>query len=132
MRQFEIEDDVVALALELAKPEPFETLSSALRRLLTEVRQGTRGTLSMPTSEKSVPHEGRLNTKPSADRIRASTPDPRLWVSQVPELRSISRLNSWQAICDHLKIQVGMDSARRKLRDWVKRNRPNWAPVPDA
>jgi len=131
MPQYEIEDDVVALVVEVAKPKPFETLSSALRRVLTQTEQGASENVR-PTSGGTATAETYAGFTPSAERIRAASPDPRLWVSQVPELRLVSRLNSWQAICDHLEIDVGFDSARRKLREWVKRNRPTWAPVPDA
>jgi hypothetical protein len=132
MRQFEIEDDVLALILRLAKPEPFESLSSALRRLLTQVQDVPSSVARSLVVEQSLANEARQVMKASADRTRASSPDPQLWVSRVPELRSVPRLNSWQAICDHLGIDVGMDSARRKLREWVNKNRPDWVTVPDA
>jgi hypothetical protein len=66
------------------------------------------------------------------DRIRAPSPDPRLWVSRVPELRNVPGLTTWRAICDHLRIEVGGDSARRRLQEWVETNHPQWPKVPDA
>jgi hypothetical protein len=132
MRHFEIDDDVVALIVELAKPEPFESLSSALRRFLSDLK-GSGGGYAHATNGEEPPRTGESpNLKPSEERMRAPSPDPRLWVSRVPELRSLPRLTSWQAICEHFKIEVAGDSARRKLREWVKKNRPTWAPVPDA
>lgn len=132
MAQFEIDDDVVALIADVAKPKPFESLSSALRRVLTETKQGTREKMRVGTNEKPTGAEEHRSFKPSAERMRAPSPDPQLWVSRVPELRAVPRLTSWRAICEHLEIEVAGDSARRKLREWVGRNRPSWAQVPDA
>lgn len=64
-------------------------------------------------------------------RQRAATPDTRLWVGRVSELRAVVGLNNWRAVCDYLDIEVGGDSARRRLQKWVKANRPSWPAVPE-
>ncbi len=63
---------------------------------------------------------------------KAPSPNPSDWLGQVPELRAFTHLRSWKAICIHLKVEVGSDSARRRLREWVKGNRPRWPDVPDV
>jgi hypothetical protein len=63
---------------------------------------------------------------------RASSPRPETWVSSVPELRLASGLRTWKDICDYFEIRTEGDSARRKLKNWVKRNHPGWPEVPDV
>jgi len=62
---------------------------------------------------------------------KLGTPSVKDWVEQIPELRRHSGLNSWRDICDHLRIPVEGDSARRKIKRWVENNKPNWPNVPD-
>jgi hypothetical protein len=142
MRPFPIEDDVVALVRELGKPQEWESFSDVLRRVLTELR-GRDGNGGKPRDRSVEELFAELDALPNAAehaekyvaekrRIRAASPDPQHWGSRVEELRSIRGLNTWQAICSHLRIEVGGDSARRKLQEWVKRNRPGWPPVPDV
>jgi len=66
------------------------------------------------------------------ERLRAASPNPRQWAAAVRELRGVPGLTSWRAVCDHLRVEVGRDSARRRLADWVKHNRPAWLPVPEV
>jgi len=60
---------------------------------------------------------------------KTSSPPVSQWSSKIPELSSY-RFNNWKEICDHLHINVGKDSARRKLQKWVKKNKPKWFQVP--
>jgi predicted type IV restriction endonuclease len=62
---------------------------------------------------------------------RKGSPSVSDWVRQIPELSRVAGLSTWQAVCDHLKIQVDGDSATRRVRKWVEQNRPNWARVPN-
>ena len=73
MRNFDIDDDVVALFSELAKPEPFESLSSALRRFLTDLKGGA-GELARTINSKEPPRtaETQPNFEPSGERMRAA------------------------------------------------------------
>ena len=63
---------------------------------------------------------------------KAPTPSAMDWVSKVPELNRLTHLRTWKDICDHLKIAVGRDSARRKLQKWVKEKHPRWHDVPSV
>lgn len=62
---------------------------------------------------------------------KTGTPSVRDWVEQIPDLRRIDGLNSWRDVCDHLRIPVEGDSARRRLKIWVEQNRRNWMTVPE-
>lgn len=116
MAQFEIDDDLVALVERLAKPKPFEPFSSALRRVL-------QGCLQDSGLED-------LFAEAKAGIKKQSSPSAAEWAAKVPDLRSKSGLNTWKAICSVLKIETAGDSARRKLRNWVKAHRPSWPDVP--
>lgn len=143
-KPYVIESDVVALVAELAKPEPFESFSDALRRVLEGVRDGSGSGQSGVVGRSVDELLADIEALPEADgdrlvervqqrrRERAPSPDPQLWVGSVSELRNMTGLNSWKAICDHFRINVGGDSARRKLQDWVRKNKPHWPSVPDA
>jgi hypothetical protein len=139
--KFDIDDDVVDLVWELAKPRKFETFGEALRRLLSELRTGkpNGGARHKTVDELFAELDALPDAEEAAEkyirekkRQRKPSPDPKLWVSQVPELRGVTGLTSWQAVCDHLRVQTGFDSARRKLQDFVREERPKWPPVPDA
>lgn len=138
MKNFLVDDDLVALVWERANPRPFENLSfsEALRRVLTGIQQEAD-----PNRKKSPPLSAdELLAELSAmgkefkitPRQRAPSPKAGEWVSSVPELRSVPNLRSWKDICVHLEIGVAGDSARRKLQDWVNINHPEWPNVPDA
>ena len=155
--QFDVDDDLVALIWQLAKPKPFEqlTFSQALRQILVgptpeqvaPVQEPASGTES-PSEEQELLADRLLaelsnmsdeefaakyprHEKPR-ERIRAPSPSPLLWRNNVPELVSVKHLRNWADICKHLHVNVGSDSARRRLKEWVAANRPSWPAVPDA
>jgi len=126
-QQFPVDDDLVALVWKFARPRPFENLSfsAALRRALQNGR-----------AYKDLKHDTLDDLY--AEALAASrekgkktpTPSPSEWVAGVPELKTKKGLTTWKAICDVLKIDTAGDSARRRLKNWVKTNRPAWPPVP--
>ena len=122
MPQFNVDEDLAALVERLAKPKPFEHLSfnSALKRVL----------------QAHVEHfdlEQLLTESILAEKEpkKAPTPSPQQWAASVTELSRERHLSSWQAICSLLDIDTAGDSARRKLKHWVKLNRPEWPQVPE-
>lgn len=155
--QFDVDDDLVDLIWQLAKPKPFEqlTFSQALRRVLAgpAPEQVASSPETTPTTEspskEQEPLADRLldelsnmsdeefmakyprHEKPRV-RIRAPSPSPSLWLNNVPELVSLKHLRNWVDICKHLHIDVGTDSARRRLKEWVATHRPSWPAVPEA
>ncbi len=144
MKHFEVDDDLAALVWERAKPEPFENLSfsAALRRVLVNTSAKHIQIKKLNLSEVDVDQLfaeldalGKLTNHEVTKRKRAKSPDASEWITKIPALKSknsgASRLKSWADICTHLGIQVGRDSARRKLGEWVKLNKPAWPPVPD-
>lgn len=64
-------------------------------------------------------------------KTKSPTPSVRLWLAQVPELRNINGLYVWKDICLHLGLDSTGDSARRVLKRWAKKNRPDWPPIPE-
>ena len=130
MPQFQVDDDLAALVWQLANPKPFEnlTFSAALRRLL----QGRAGSAAI--QQRTAPSDsplGSASTFVGFEPKKAPTPSPTDWVLAVPELKSKKGLHTWKAICVLLKINTAGDSARRKLKNWVRLNRPEWPAVPD-
>ena len=127
MPQFEVDDDLVDIVWQLARPKPFEqlTFNSALRRILIDPNAvvATPASVGVPSSSQRPPATVLWQKK-------APSPNPTEWAASVPELRGHKNLSTWQAICDVLRIKVAGDSARRKLRNWVKTNKPNWPDVP--
>ena len=130
MPQFHVDDDLAALVERLAKPKPFENLSfnMALQRVL----------LGLPvTAEKKSKDdelEQLLAESMAAARAapkKAPSPNAAEWAASVSDLKLKRGLNTWKAICNALKIDTAGDSARRKLKNWVKVNRPSWPAVPD-
>jgi hypothetical protein len=139
-----VDEDLVNLVWRLAKPDAFENLSfsDALRRALN-------ATQSTATPAKGIEldpdallaelaamgddefREQHPNFEKPRRRVRAASPDPLQWLAQVPELAGKRQLRDWVSICRHLHIDVGGDSARRRLASWVATNRPQWPPVPD-
>ena len=128
MPQFTVDDDLAALVEKLAKPKPFEhlTFNNALRRVL-------EGFLKESPAPEFV-ELGQLLEESLALQKNSpkKAPSPRAdqWVSSVPELAKHKHLTTWKAVCDHLKIKTGGDSARRALKNWVKEHKPNWPTVP--
>lgn len=69
-----------------------------------------------------------------ASQNKSPSPDAYSYASKVQELRWLTSgrpFLTWQQICDSLHIEVGGDSARRKLKRWVEENRPSWPEVPE-
>lgn len=127
-QQFPVDDDLAALVWKLAKPRPFENLSfsAALRRVLqSELRPTTKD------AKHDLDDLYAESVAASRDRGKKTpSPSPTEWVTGVPELKGKKGLTTWRAICDALKIDTAGDSARRRLKNWVKVNRPTWPPVP--
>lgn len=130
MQTFEVDDDLAMLVERLAKERPFEqlTFNDALRRLLKRV---------VPPPD-SAPKRDDLEdllaeSMPAAKLQLKKSPSPSVsdWVASVPELKARKGLSTWKAICDLLRIDTAGDSARRRLKNWVRANRPTWPPVPD-
>ena len=149
MKNFPVDEDLVALIWQMANPKPFEniTFSEALRRVLDTMvapsaaldtvsrRVWTAQELldeliGMPMSEEELEDAHRKVKEKRAKR--ASSPKPTSWLLTVPELKDVKGLHTWKDVCDHLGISVAGDSGRRKVLDWVKTNRPKWPPVPDV
>lgn len=130
MPLFEVDDDMAEIVWQLAKPKPFEqlTFNSALRRILLDANSvdATRASVG----GTPVPSIAPRSFATAMWQKKAPSPDPTAWAASVPELRGHRDLNSWRAICNVLRIEVAGDSARRKLRNWVKINKPNWPEVP--
>lgn len=127
MPQFTVDQDIAALVERLAKPKPFEnlTFNAALRRVLHEYIN--------PKKADNELEQLLAKSLAAAKNEPKKTPSPsaKQWAASVPELKSKKGLNTWQAICDLLKIDTAGDSARRKLRNWVKATHPNWPSVPE-
>jgi hypothetical protein len=144
MKNFPVDDDLVALVWGRANPKPFENLSfsEALRRVLTETKpKADSNRKPSPISADELLAELNAMGKEELENLkdykitrlkRAPSPRPVNWLSKVSDLRTITNLKSWQDICDHLGVEVAGDSARRKLKEWVQKNRPLWPEVPDA
>lgn len=143
MKQFPVDDDLVLLVWQLAKPAPFEnlTFSDALRRVLAAISRNSEEVARKPSvveellAELAAMDESEFLTKhPNFEkprlRVRASSPDVQQWIGKVPELARNTSLRTWQDICNHLQIEVGADSARRKLSTWVRLHKPSWPQVP--
>lgn len=127
MPQFTVDEDLAALVERLAKPKPFENLSfnAALRRVL---QQHIKPKKVDEELEQLLAESMALAKKAPK---KAPSPSPQQWAASVPELKSKKGLTTWRAICDLLKIDTGGDSARRRLKNWVKANRPAWPQVPE-
>ncbi|SNX60703.1 Protein of unknown function [Nitrosomonas ureae] len=60
---------------------------------------------------------------------------PKVWLENVRRTHDASSLEelinpqSWKSICDFLEIDVGQDSAHRRLEQWRKKNKPQWPSV---
>ena len=124
-QQFSVDDELVALVWKLAKPRPFESLSfsAALRRALQNGTKDAKHDTLDDLYAEALAASGEKGKK-------TPTPSPTEWVAGVPELKTKKGLTTWKAICDALKIDTAGDSARRRLKNWVKVNRPTWPRVP--
>jgi hypothetical protein len=130
MQQFAVDDELAALIERLARPKPFENLSfnDALWRV-------ARAYVLPSAAKETVDPLDQLLDEAKASAIsgvkKAPTPSVAMWVASVPELKNRKGLTTWKAVCSLLKIDTAGDSARRKLKNWVKANRPGWPHVPD-
>jgi hypothetical protein len=128
MQQFSVSDDLVVLVWKRARPKPFENLTfdAALRRTFQSL-----GLTSAELEEAHSESEAADALGARMESKKAPTPSASEWAASVPDLRGKKGLSSWKHICDILKIDTGGDSARRKLKNWVKANRPTWPAVPE-
>jgi hypothetical protein len=132
MPQFNVDEDLAALIERLAEPKPFEHLSfnNALWRVVNKFTQ-------VAVTNPGIDLDGLLAESMALMKVhkepkKLPSPSAKEWAASVPDLKSKPGLNNWRAICDFLKIETGGDSARRRLRNWVKDSRPNWPPVPEV
>lgn len=131
MPQFNVDEDLAALVERLAEPKPFEHLSfnNALRRVLTKFGQIAEAKSVIGLDELLAESMALMKTRKVPKKL--PSPSAQDWASSVPDLKGKQGLNSWKAVCDLLSVETGGDSARRRLRNWVKENRPSWPPVPE-
>ena len=125
MPKYHVDSDVASKIEMLVKKEPFEniTFNEALVRLLVLV-----------PSDVSIGDDflnDLLASLPNKSNVKSS-PRPSEWVKEIPELNDKGKFSTWKSICDSLCIDVGTDSARRKLQAWVASNRTHWPKVPEA
>ena len=127
MPKFTVDDDLAALVERLAKPKPFENLlfNEALKRVL---QQHIKPKKVDEELEQLLAESMALAKK---EPKKAPSPSPQQWATSVPDLKGKEGLNSWKAICNLLDIETSGDSARRKLKNWVRANRPTWPSVPE-
>jgi hypothetical protein len=133
MPQFTVDEDIARLVEKLAEPKPFEhlTFNNALKRILQRLikllESQSKPTNDFSDLDKLVEESMALQRK---QQKKAPSPSALQWAETVPELKG-QGLTNWKAICEFLKINTGGDSGRRKLKVWVKENRPGWPDVPD-
>lgn len=83
-----------------------------------------RGYTSPPRTKRLRP------TYKDASRKKQS-PSAYDWSRGISELSDISGRVTWRAICDYLNVEVGVDPARRVLKEWARVNRPDWREIPE-
>ncbi|ENM3757311.1 hypothetical protein [Vibrio cholerae] len=125
MPKYYVDVNVASKIEALVKKEPFEelTFNDALIRLLALIPS------EIPDVDEIL--NDILASIPNKSRVKAS-PRPSEWVKEVSELSGKGKFTTWKSICDFLSIDVGSDSARRKLQAWVTSNRPDWPKVPEV
>ncbi|MGI2126712.1 hypothetical protein [Shewanella oncorhynchi] len=125
MPKYHVDADVASKIEMLVKKEPFEdlTFNDALIRLLALVPP------EVPNVDEIL--NNLLASLPSKSNVKSS-PRPSDWVKKIPELNDKGKFSTWKSICDFLSIEVGADSARRKLQAWVASHRPHWPSVPEV
>jgi hypothetical protein len=130
MATYEVDDELALVVEKIARKRPFETLTfqEALWRVIREHVQKAGNSGSTDPLEDLMTE---VRTQISHGTKKAS-PSVMRWVESVPDLRKHRHLTTWKAVCDHLKVNPGADSARRKLMKWVHINKPDWPPVPDV
>jgi hypothetical protein len=133
MTVYEVDDELAFIVDRLApRNKPFEhlTFQEGLRRVIGQYFQKTP-VGDMPELARQVQVENAVVLAREVLK-KAPSPSASQWVSAVPQLKLQSKhLTTWKAITDHLEIETGGDSARRKLAAWVKVNKPNWPRVPE-
>ncbi len=130
MATYDVDDELALVVERIARKKPFENLTfqDALWRVIREhVQKDT--TLENPDPLEGLLSEARATI---AHATKKPTPSVDRWVESVPELKKHRHLTTWKAVCDHLGVKPGFDSARRKLMKWVSVNKPDWPPVPDV
>ncbi|HEY2528872.1 MAG TPA: hypothetical protein VGJ20_13150 [Xanthobacteraceae bacterium] len=129
MPQFEVDEELAAVIERLAKPKPFEHISfnDALWRVVRRIEPGEAPRARIGSLDQLMADVKQRQAGPK----KAPTPSAQEWASSVPELKNRWGLHSWKAICDLLKIETAGDSARRKLKTWVRLEHPSWPAVPD-
>jgi hypothetical protein len=142
MPQFNVDDDLAALVEKLAEPRPFEHLSfnSALQKVLIrfaqlvseKIERKDSLDLNRVLSLDELLAESMALMKAKKDPKKAPSPSAKEWALSVPELKNNKGLSNWQAICSALEIETGGDSARRRLKNWVKEHKPNWPEIPEV
>lgn len=125
MPKYHVDAEVASKIEMLVKKEPFEdlTFNDALIRLLALVPS------EVPNADDIL--NDLLASLPNKSNVKSS-PRPLEWVKEIPELNGKGKFSTWKSICDFLSIDVGADSARRKLQSWVTSNRPHWPKVPEV
>lgn len=129
--QFTVDEDLAALIEKLAKPKPFEklTFNNALRRVLENLISPERNK-DFDDLDKLLAQSMALIAAIKKEPKKALSPDARKWVESAPELKSKNGLTSWKAVCEFLKISTGGDSARYRLKNWVKEHKSAWPEAP--
>ena len=131
MAMYEVDDELAFQVDRLApRNKPFESLSfqQGLRRVLDQY-VSKAPPVDIPDLARQVAVENAVTTTQTILR-KAPTPSAIQWAQSVPELK-FKHFTTWKTITDHLDIDTAGDSARRKLKNWVKTKRPDWPPVPD-
>ncbi len=134
MPEYIVDNDLALKIEQLAKREPFESLTfnDALSRVVDELESLKQGKNIRESSSRTPLLSKLSEITMSHGAKKAPSPKPSQWLVKVPELKTKSGLGSWKAICDYLKIETAGDSARRRLKKWVETNRPDWPEVPDV
>lgn len=125
MPKYHVDVGVASQIEALVKKEPFEelTFNDALIRLLALIPS------EIPDVDEIL--NDLLASTPNKSSVKSS-PRPSEWVKEISELNGKGKFATWKSICDFLSIDVGSDSARRKLQAWVASNRPDWPKVPEV
>lgn len=118
--QIEISQKTLARLQKLAIPL-VDTIDTVINKLIDK------------TKNNSIVSQIRSRNIKPTNRYRTKTPTPSCidWVDTVPELRHVTGLNTWKSVCKYLGIDTEGDSARRKLKKWAKRYKPEWPIIPE-
>ena len=106
-------------------------------KLITDVQfeQYKQYESSLPEDDDTSPRRIKIiktqHTNHPQKGSKSPSPSAYDWSQGVSELSKLSGRVTWRAICDHLGIQVGGDSARRALKDWARENRRGWPLIPE-